>query len=137
MQTFSFRAPWIRVIAFLLAAVLLGFSFLYAMIAVGCIAMGFFEGDPVFQTTWRCAELVRGQGYTIIEQYRRNPDFTHWDKLLADSDLRFIILEEETGDVVASYLEGLGIKTPSNLADNPFLYQYDYTMSRGEYGARI
>ena len=137
MQNFSIRAPWIRVIAFLLAAVLLGFSFLYAMIALGCVSLGFFGGDPVFQTSWRCAELVRNRGYSIIEQYWRNPKFTHWDKLLSDSDLRFIILEEETGDVVASYLDGLGIQTPDNLADNPFLYQYDHVMSRGEYGTPL
>ena len=137
MHNISFRAPWIRMAAFLLAAVLLGFSFLYAMIAVGCVSLGFFGGDPVFQTSWRCAELVRSRGYAIIEQYRRNPEFTRWDKLLADSDLRFIILEEATGDVVASYLQGLGIETPDNLANNPFLYQYDYTMSRGEYGTAL
>jgi len=128
---------WLRIAAFLLAAVCLGFAFLYGMNSIMCARMGFFTGDPVYQTTWQCAELVRGEGYTVIDTFRRNPEFAHWDRLLEGSNLRFIILDENTGDVRASYLKGLHMDTPENLKDNIFLYQYDSCMSKGEYGTEL
>ena len=136
MKQSIYSSIWLKLAAFLMAAVLLGFGLMYSVIAVNCGNLGFYSGDgvPVFQTTWHCAEAVRDEGRSIIDQYRRNPDFQFWDRLLGDSDLRFIILEEDTGDVVASYLEGLDIDAPANLKNNKFLYQHDYVMSRGDYG---
>lgn len=131
---YRFSQTWMRIAAVVLAALCLAGGFFYGMTWVLGVDLGFLESEPVYQTTSQCATLVRNRGYEIIDQYQKNPSFQYWDRLLEDSDLRFIILDEETGDVKAAYLEGLDIQTPKNLKDNIFLTQYDYYMSKGEYG---
>ena len=131
---YRFSHPWLRVLALLLAALCMAGVFFYGITALICVNYGFFYDEPVYQITWSCAQSVRNQGRDVIDQFRRNPEFRYWDKLLENSNLRFIILEEQTGDVKASYLEGLDLEVPENLADNMFLYQYDPVMSKGEYG---
>ncbi len=131
---YRFSQTWMRIVAVVLAALCLAGGFFYGMTWVLGMDLGFLESEPVYQTTSQCATLVRNRGYEIIDQYQKNPSFQYWDRLLEDSDLRFIILDEETGDVKAAYLEGLDIQTPKNLKDNIFLTQYDYYMSKGEYG---
>ena len=134
-MNYRFSRPWLRVLALLLAALCMAGVFFYDMTALACADRGFFGGEPVYQTGWQCAQSVRNQGWEVIDQFRRNPEFQYWDRMLEHSNLRFIILEEQTGDVKASYLEGLALEIPENLADNIFLYQYDGTMSKGEYGS--
>jgi len=134
-MNYRFSRPWLRVCALLLAALCMAGVFFYGMTALACADRGFFGGEPVYQTGWQCAQSVRNQGWEVIDQFRRNPEFQYWDRMLEHSNLRFIILEEQTGDVKASYLEGLALEIPENLADNIFLYQYDGTMSKGEYGS--
>ena len=132
-----FSNLWLRIVAFLLAALCMAGVFFYGVTAIICFERGLMTGDPVFQTTWQCAELVRSQGREVIEQFRRNPEFQFWDHMLKNTNLRFIILNERTGEVKASYLEGLHIAEPTNLADNVFLSQYDGRMSKGEYGTLL
>ncbi len=131
---YRFSRTWLKVLAAILAALCLCGAFFYGVIWLIGINMGFLEGQPIYQTTIQCAQVVRSCGSSIIEQYQHNPSFQYWDRLLQKSNLRFIILDEKTGDVKASYLEGLGFEAPANLKDNIYLSRYDYTMSRGEYG---
>lgn len=131
---YRFSQTWMRIVAVVLAALCLAGGFFYGMTWILGMDLGFLENEPVFQTTSHCATLVRNRGCEIIDQYQKNPSFQYWSRLLEDSDLRFIILDEETGEVKAAYLEGLDIQTPKNLKDNIFLTQYDYYMSKGEYG---
>ena len=132
---YRFCSSWLKLAAFALAVVLLGTAFLYGSIGVQCFSMRMYGDAELYHTTWECAEAVRDQGMAVIEQFRRNPEYPHWDRFLEDQNLRFIILEEDTGDVKATYLEGLDIDPPENLRDNLFLYQYDSHMSRGEPGS--
>ena len=133
---YRFSGPWIRLLAFLLAVLCMAGAFYYGISAVNCLERGFLHREPVYQETWQCAELVRNQGREVIYQFQRNPRFQHWDKMLKNTNLRFIILEEQTGNVVAYYVDGLGLadQMPDNLANNVFLNQYDTVMRRGEYG---
>ena len=93
----------------------------------------FYSGqDMVYQESWQCAEHVRIMGYDIINQYDRNPSQEAWERMLEDSDLRFIILDEATGEVVDSYTEGMGLDVPDNMANNVYLTEYNGTMRLGE-----
>ena len=119
-MNYRFSRPWLRVCALLLAALCMAGVFFYGMTALACADRGFFGGEPVYQTGWQCAQSVRDQGWEVIDQFRRNPEFQYWDRMLEHSNLRFIILEEQTGDVKASYLEGLNLSLPENLEDNMY-----------------
>jgi len=131
---YKFSSRILKLTAVLLAAVCFGVCIFSGVNALVAVNWGFIGGTSTFQTSWRTAELVRDQGFQVIDQFRRNPDFQYWDRMLEGTNLRFIILEESTGEVRASYVEGLGIDAPRNLKDNIFLYQYDGVMSKGEYG---
>ena len=135
-----FSNPWIRILAFLLAVLCLAGAFYCGISAVNCLERGFLRGDSVvYQESRQCAERVRLQGREVISQFQRNPQFQYWDKMLENTNLRFIILEEQTGDVVASYLKGLELENhvPNNLADNIFMNRYDSTLRKGEYGTEL
>ena len=94
-----FSNPWIRILAFLLAVLCLAGAFYCGISAVNCLERGFLRGDSVvYQESRQCAERVRLQGREVISQFQRNPQFQYWDKMLENTNLRFIILEEQTGD---------------------------------------
>ena len=122
----------LRLTAFVLAALCLAGMFLSGVVVVNGLNQGLYFSKREFQTTWQCAELVRNEGWEIIGQFRRNEHYTKWEKLLGGSNLRFILIDEFTGDVVASYVEGLDIKVPKNMADNLYLYEYNTNMELGE-----
>ena len=122
----------LRLPAFVLAALCLAGMFLSGVVVVNDLNQRLYFSKREFQTTWQCAELVRNEGWEIIDQFRRNEHYTKWEKLLGGSNLRFILIDEFTGDVVASYVEGLDIKVPKNMADNLYLYEYNTNMELGE-----
>lgn len=126
---------YLKLLAWLLAAVCLIFGFWSAYIALTCASFGLYDDGEVYQEMYPCRERVQIMGHDVIAQYRRDPDFKDWDKLLQDTDLRFIILEEETGKVTASYVEGLNIRVPENLKDNPYLQESNYVLEQGVPGS--
>ena len=132
---YRFSAVWIKGMAFFLAAVSLVVGFLSGFATAWCVSQGYYDPNATFQTTWYCKQLAESQQWTIIEKFRRDPDYAKWDRLMEDSNLRFIILDERTGDVKASWLKGLGIAEPNNLRDNIYLDQHNYYFSLGEKGS--
>ena len=135
---YRYTAWYFRLLAFVLAAVCIAAGFLSGLEAAYCAAQGYyFNQTKTFQTTWQCSEAVRNTGWEIIDQFRRNPDYDKWDKLLEDTDLRFIIVDEKTGDVMASCVKGLNITVPKNMAGNAYLYEYNTNMALGEKGTAM
>ena len=49
--------------------------------------------------------------------------YDRWNILLEDNSFRFVILEEESGRVVASYIEGMDLNTAQGFAENKYLYR--------------
>lgn len=130
---YRFSAWGYKLLAWLLAAVCLAFGTLSAYVTGYCLSENYYDEDTKFQTTYHCSEMVRRQSNEIIHQYHRKSDEANWQRLLEDSDLRFIILDEVTGEVVESYTEGMNIKVPKNMKDNAFLYEYNYNMRLGDF----
>ena len=132
---YRYTTWYFRLLAFALAAVCIAIGFLSGLDAIYCAAEGYYFGqEKYFQTTWQCSETARNKGWDIIEKFRRDPEYTDWRQLLEDSDLRFILVEEHSGDVVAQYTTGLGITVPDNMAGNAYLYEYNTNMALGEKG---
>lgn len=116
------------------------------VLAFACLASGAFffivgfgqangtwpSSEKAYQTSWQCANRVRYRLNDIISQFWRNPNEASWKRLMEDSDLRFIILDEQTGKVVQSYVEGLDITVPDNLAENVYLKETNRVMRLGE-----
>lgn len=132
---YRMSAWYIKLLAWLLAGVCLIFGVWSAYIVLTCANYGMYGGKRVYQETSYCRDRVESSVFEVIEQYRSDPDFQGWDKFLGDSQLRFIILEEETGKVTASYVDGLGIRVPQNLKDNIYLRETNYLMERGIRGS--
>ena len=120
-----------KILAFLLAAVCLfvGAGGLY--LAVGGLSDNLWLESKPYQETWKCRQAVENWALTVGDRFFNNPNYDNWEHLLRDTDYRFILLEESTGDVLASYTEGLDIDVPENLKNNPWLYEYNYTMELG------
>ncbi len=131
---YKVSAWYFKLLAWILVVLCLAGGFFSALVTVTNLSYGYYDPDYVFQTDWRCAERVRLRAYDIITQFRSNPTEDAWKRLLADSDLRFIILDEKSGDVQASYVEGMDLEVPDNLADNFYLHEYNYSMRLGEAG---
>lgn len=117
-----------KLLAFLLAAVCLFFG------AVGAYAfywnaenVGVFEHRN-YQETWRCRDAVQNLAARVMDKLQVDPAYDNWARLLGETDYRFIVLEESTGRVVASYTDGLDIQVPENMGDNPYLREYNYRM---------
>ena len=117
-----------KLLAFLLAAVCLFFG------AVGAYAfywnaenVGVFEHWN-YQETWRCKNTVQNLAARVMDKFSVDPAYDNWARLLGETDYRFIVLEESTGRVVASYTDGLDIQVPENMGDNPYLREYNYRM---------
>ena len=129
---YKFSAWYYKLLAWLLVLVCLAMGFFSAVITLIGLNYYYSGQDMVYQESWQCAEQVRIRGYDIQDQFQRNPSDEAWERLLADSDLRFIILDEVTGDVVTSYVDGLGIRVPENMANNIYLREYNGVMRLGE-----
>ena len=99
---YQFSAWYYKLLAWLLVLACLAFGFFSAIITIIGLNYFYYGQDIVYQESWQCAEQVRILGYDIIDQFQRNPSDEAWERLLEDSDLRFIILDEVTGDVVTS-----------------------------------
>ena len=126
---------YLKLLAWIVAGVSLVFGFWAAYISLTCANYGMYGSESAYQETYLCRERVQIAAYDVIDQYRRDPDFKDWDQLLKNSQLRFILLEEETGKVTASYVQGLNIRVPANLKDNPYLSQSNYYMELGAPGS--
>ncbi len=126
--------PW-KLLAIFLAFLSLTFGFLAGYTTAWCLADGHYDAGIVYQTTENCYYLVQSQARSVAARYLNNPNYDRWNILLENSCFRFILLEEETGKVVASYLEGMDIDTSQGFADNPYLYREDYPMTPGEAGS--
>ncbi len=127
-------AWYFKLLAWILVVLCLAGGFFSAMVTGLNLGYGYYDPEHVFQTDWRCAEQVKLRSYDIITQFRSNPTWDAWERLLEDSDLRFIILEEESGEVLESYVKGMDLDVPDNLADNFYLHEYNYSMRLGEAG---
>ena len=126
--------PW-KLLAIALALASLTFGFLAGYTTAWCLADGYYDAGIVYQTTENCYYLVQSQARSVAAWYLNNPNYDRWNILLENSCFRFILLEEETGKVVASYLEGMDIDTSQGFADNRYLYREDYPMTPGEAGS--
>ena len=126
--------PW-KLLAIALALLSLTFGFLAGYTTAWCLADGHYDAGIVYQTTDNCYYLAQEQARTVAARYLNNQNYDRWNILLENSCFRFILLEEETGKVVASYLEGMDIDTSQGFADNPYLYREDYPMTPGEAGS--
>ena len=98
-----------KLLAWLLIAVCIAFGTLSAFVIGYCLSENYYDEDTKFQTTYHCSEMVRRHSNEIIHQYHRKSDEANWQRLLEGSDLRFIILDEATGEVVESYTEGVWV----------------------------
>lgn len=129
---YKYSAGYQKLLAWILILASLVLGYFSAIITLIGLNYGYYTQDDVYQTSWQCAEQVRVHGYDIIDQFDRNPSEEAWKRLLQDSSLRFIILDEITGDVVTSYTEGMNLNVPENFADNVYLKEYNGTMRLGE-----
>ena len=93
---YRMSAWYLKLLAWVLAGVCLVFGVWSAYIALSCVNFGLY-GDTAYQETYWCRERMEPSIYNVINQYRRDPAFKDWDKLLGNDQMRFIILEEETG----------------------------------------
>ena len=131
---YRMSAWYLKLLAWLLAGVCLIFGVWSAYIALTCAGFGMYGDNTVYQETFLCRDRLESSVYDVIAQYRRDPGFRDWDKLLKDNQMRFIILEEETGKVTASYVEGLNIRVPKYLKNNIYLQETNYLLERGAPG---
>ena len=134
---YRFSAVGYRIIAYVLAAVCLAAGYLSAMTTVVCLGIDLYDDDWTYQTTGICKERAQDTVTSIVTTYQRNPDYDRWDRLLEDTSLRFLIVDEDTGDVKASYLDGLGMTAPKNLKDNIYMEEYNWYFELGEEGGPL
>ncbi|MBP3634568.1 MAG: HAMP domain-containing histidine kinase [Oscillospiraceae bacterium] len=125
---------YVKLLAWLMAAACLVFGVWSAYIVLACLENGLYEDTP-YQESHFCVERVQTAVQEVIYQYRSDPSFHQWGKLLQNSDLRFIILEEDSGKVTASYTQGLDMTVPKNLKDNVYLKQSNFYMELGAPGS--
>ncbi len=128
---FRFSALWLKILAFLLATVCLALGVVSAYATLVCMELGIYKGATSFLSTWRCYSKVSDLIDQVSDRYASKPDYDHWASYLHNmnaDNLRFILLREDTGEILASYLDGLDLQLPENLKDNDFLYTYDYPM---------
>lgn len=139
---YRFSALPLKILAFVLAAVCLFFGAAGLYLGIGRVYDSQGLEERPYQETWRCREAVEIWSHTAANRFHLNqPDQEDWARLLRDTDFRFILLEETTGKVLASYTEGLNLQVPDNLGDNPYLKEYngymeledDYTLFLGLY----
>ena len=123
--------PW-KLLAIFLAFLSLTFGFLAGYTTAWCLADGYYDTGIVYQTTDNCYYLAQEQARAVSYRYLTSPDYNRWNILLENNSFRFILLEEETGKVVAAYVEGLDIDLSAGFAENPYLYREDYPMTPGE-----
>lgn len=124
-----------KLLAWLLAGVCLVFGFWSAYISLTCASFGMYGDKTAYQETFLCRERLDAPIADVIVQYRRDPDFKDWGKLLKNNQMRFIILEEDTGKVTASYVEGLNIRVPQSLKNNIYLLETNHVLERGAPGS--
>lgn len=129
---YRFSAWPYKLLAWLLVAVCLAFGTLSAFLTIYCLSNDYYDMEKSFQTTYACGNMVRQEGQKIIDQFYNKSDDVIWQRMMEGSDLRFIILQEETGKVVTSYTEGLNIEVPKNMKDNIYLSEYNFNMRLGE-----
>ena len=123
--------PW-KLLAIFLAFLSLTFGLLAGYTTAWCLADGHYDTGIVYQTTDNCYYLAQEQARAVSYRYLTSPDYNRWNILLENNSFRFILLEEETGKVVAAYVEGLDIDLSAGFAENPYLYREDYPMTPGE-----
>ena len=127
-------AWYFKLLAWILVILCLAGGFFSALVTGACLVNGYYERANTFQSRYECAEKVKVYSQSIINQFSANPTEEAWRRLLEDSDLRFIILIKETGDVVESYVDGMALDVPDNMADNVYMHEYNYLMQLGEAG---
>lgn len=132
---YRFSALGWKLLALLLVVLSLTFGFLAGYTTAWCLADGYYDEGIVYQTTDNCYFLAQEQAQIVAARFLYDPDYNRWNIMLENSSFRFILLEEETGKVVASYIEGMDIDLTKGFAENPYLYREDYPMSLGETGS--
>lgn len=131
---YRFSAVGYRILACVLAAVCLVGGYLSAMSVITCLDLGLYSDGWVYQTSDMCRQRASQLAESIIMAYQDNPDYNRWNRLLENTDLRFLIVDEATGDVKTSYLDGLDMKAPRNLKDNIYMQESRWTFELGEEG---
>ncbi len=131
---YRFSAWYIKALAYVLAAITLFLGFWSGVLVVYNLSIDTYSPGSNYMTSTQCVQVAQSQGLNIINKFRDDPDYDKWDAYLEGTNLRFIILDERTGEVEASYTKGLGIKVPENLKDNRYLREYNWKFELGEKG---
>ena len=129
---YRFSGIGYRIAAYFLAAACLAVGFLSSLCTVVCLDCDFYDKEWVYQTTGICRSRADYVAQDIIAAFQDDPTYSRWDRLLAHSSMRFLIVEEETGKIVASYLDGLAVQVPDNLKDNIYSKEYNPFFELGE-----
>ncbi len=139
---YRFSALPFKILAYVLAAVCLfaGAAGLY--LGIGRVYDSEGLEERTYQETWRCREAVVSWSHTVADRFHYNQtEQVDWARLLRDTDFRFVLLNEATGQVLASYTAGMELNIPDNLGGNPYLKEYNdfmeleenYALFRGLY----
>ena len=123
--------PW-KLLAIVLAAASLTFGFLGGYTTAWCLAEGYYAPDAAYQTTTSCYYQAQSWAEAVESRFLNDLTYDRWSILLEDNSFRFVILEEESGRVAASYTEGLDLDLGGGFAENKYLYREDFPMSLGD-----
>ncbi len=123
-----------KALAWVLAAASLAFGTFTGFLTLANFNGGSY-GSRVYQETYQCTQAAMAEGDAIINKFRSDPTYDKWDRFLEDTNLRFIILREQTGEVMAMYTEPLNITVPKELSNNPWLHESSYSFRLGEKGS--
>jgi hypothetical protein len=123
-----------KILAFILAALCLAGIFVSGGAVFYCLEENIYGHDAAFQTGYTCANLSQTLAEKIAGTYRTDRTYDRWDLLLEHEDLRFILIDERSGEILASYTDGLDVNVPDNLQDNRYLHTYDYYFALAEEG---
>ena len=123
-----------KILAFVLAALCLAGVFVSGGAVVYCLEENIYGQSAAFQTSYTCARLSQDLAEQIATNYRTDRTFDRWDLLLEHEDLRFILIDERSGEILASYTDGLDVDVPENLQDNRYLYDYNFYFALAEKG---
>ena len=126
--------PW-KLLAIVVTVVSLTFGFLGGYTTAWCLAEGYYTQDAAYQTSTSCYYLAQSWARTVQARFLNDLTYDRWNILLEDNSFRFVILEEESGRVVASYIEGMDLNTAQGFAENKYLYREDFPMSLGDPGS--
>jgi len=123
-----------KILAFVLAALCLAGTFVSGGAVIFCLEENIYGQGAAFQTGYTCARLSQSLAEQVAANYRSDRSFDRWDLLLEHEDLRFILIDERSGDILASYTDGLDVDVPDNLQNNKYLYDYNFNFSLAEEG---